>query len=67
MANHKGCWYCGGRNKGDTPLSSIVKPTIEPDGHKDHGHTTGFALCDNCAPAPILDLRVPFTERKRNQ
>lgn len=64
MADHKGCWYCGGRNPGNTPLRSIVKTTIEPDGHKDSGHTTGFALCDTHAAAPVLDLRVPPEQRK---
>lgn len=64
MASHRGCWYCGGRNKGDAPLRSLIKVTIEPDGSKNHGHTMGFALCDPHADAPVLDLRVPMEQRR---
>lgn len=59
QVKHEGCWYCG--SKSQEILTAVQKPIITPSGASTVG---GYALCDTCAKAPVLDQRVPVEQRR---
>lgn len=56
---HSGCWYCG--SKSQEVLVAIQKNIIDKDGKSSSG---GYALCNTCAAASVLDQRVPVEQRR---
>mgnify|MGYP001611599938 FL=1 len=56
---HSGCWYCG--SKSQEILVAVQKNVITRDGKSSSG---GYALCDVCKQAPVLDQRVPVEQRR---
>lgn len=62
VPKHSGCFYCG--NQSQEFLKSIVKQTINLKGNVE-SHTMGQCLCDNCVGLPILDMRIPFADRRK--
>lgn len=56
---HCGCWYCG--TKSQPVLKAIQKRIIDKDGKSSSG---GYALCDVCFDASVLEQRVPAEQRR---
>jgi radical SAM superfamily enzyme len=56
---HGGCWYCAARTQ--PVLTAIQKQVIDKDGKSSTG---GYALCDVCVGAPMLDQRIPMEQRQ---
>lgn len=57
---HDGCWYCG--SKQQPILKATQKTIIDANGKQ---LTGGYALCDECIKAPVLDQRIPVEQRRR--
>ncbi len=56
---HGGCWYCA--SKSQETLTAIQKQVIDKDGKLTSG---GYALCDTCKAASVLDQRIPLEQRR---